>query len=110
MRWMTNLALASLSGLLLVASFPRFDLSWLVWVALLPLLITMERTSPIRAFVLALVTGLIFFVGVFEWIWQVPAYNVLDEALLGMYLALYFASWALGVRWLRTHAAVPAAL
>ena len=105
-----NTGLALLSGVLLVASFPKFDLSWLVWVALVPLLLVIDRAGAGRAFMLAMITGLVFFVGVFEWIWQVPAYNVLDEALLGTYLAFYFAMWAFGLRWLQQRTAVPPAL
>jgi apolipoprotein N-acyltransferase len=107
---LTSYALASLSGLLLVASFPRFDVSALAWVALVPLLVALDRNTARGGLLLAVLTGAIFFVGVFEWIWQVPAYNVLDEALLATYLALYFGAWALGLRWLRTRTAVPAAL
>ena len=105
-----DVALAALSGLLLVASFPRFDVDWLAWIALVPLLIAIGRDGSGRAFLLANVTGLIFFVGVFEWIWQVPAYNVLDEAALGLYLAQYFSVWALGLRWLQRRSGVPSAL
>lgn len=101
-------ALASLTGVLLVVSFPKFDVDWLAWVALVPLFLALESATAARAMLLANVTGLIFFVGVFEWIWQVPTYNVLDEVLLGLYLALYFAVWALGLRWLRERTVLPA--
>jgi apolipoprotein N-acyltransferase len=107
---LSGFALAALSGLLVVACFPRFDVDWVAWVALVPLLLALDGASPGRAMLLGQVTGVIFFVGVFEWIWQVPAYNVLDEAMLGLYLALYFAVWALGFRWLRGRLALPAAL
>jgi apolipoprotein N-acyltransferase len=107
---MIRTGLASLSGLLLVASFPPFDLDGLAWIALVPLFLAIDGATPPRAGALAALTGLIFFVGVFAWIWQVPAYNVLDEALLGTYLALYLAVWACGLRWLRGAAALPAAL
>src|SRR5947208_1399304 len=99
-----------LSGLLLVASFPTFDVHWLAWIALVPLLLAIERGGPGRAFLLANVTGLVFFVGVFEWIWQVSAYNALDEAALGLYLAQYVGIWALGLRWLHGRSGVPAML
>ena len=106
----TSAALAALSGLFLVASFPKFDLNWLAWIALVPLIVAIERGGPGRAFLLANVTGLVFFVGVFEWIWQVPAYNVLDEAALGIYLAQYFALWALALRWLHDRSGLPSML
>src|SRR6266850_5677699 len=105
-----DVALAGLSGLLLVGSFPKFDVHWLAWVALVPLLLAIERGGPGRAFLLANVTGLAFFVGVFEWIWQVPAYNLLDEAALGLYLAQYFAFWALALRWLQGRTGLPSML
>ena len=105
-----GLGLAALSGLLVVACFPRFDVDWLAWVALVPLLLALERVTPARAMLLGQITGVVFFVGVFEWIWQVRAYNVLDEVLLGFYLALYFAVWALGLRWLSGRFAVPTPL
>jgi len=109
-RLLIDVALAVLSGLLLVASFPTFDVHWLAWIALVPLLLAIERGGPGRAFLLANVTGLVFFVGMFEWIWQVPAYNALDEAALGLYLAQYFSIWALGLRWLHGRSGVPAML
>ena len=63
-----DLVLSSLSGILLVLSLPWFDLSFLAWIALVPLLVALEGKSLKEAFLLSYLTGLIFFPVVFSWI------------------------------------------
>jgi apolipoprotein N-acyltransferase len=95
-----DVGLASLSGLLLLLAFPPFDLAALAWIGLAPLLLASR--SPSAAFLLSGLTGLVFFVGIFSWIWTVPAFNALDGTLVALYLGLYFALWGLGVAWIRS--------
>jgi apolipoprotein N-acyltransferase len=61
-------ALAALSGLLLVLSFPKFGHGAVAWVALTPLLIAVSGASPGRAFRLGYVTGGISALGLLYWI------------------------------------------
>ena len=62
-------AFASLSALLLVLSFPNFDLWWLAWIGLAPLLFAVTTASRIRsAFLLGLLWGTIFFYGTCWWL------------------------------------------
>src|SRR6266550_4762310 len=67
-----TLAEASLSiasALLLVLSFPDFDLWWLAWVGLVPLLVAVTRMSETgRAFLLGWLWGVIFFYGTCWWL------------------------------------------
>src|SRR5258705_5779768 len=102
--------LACLGGGLLVLSFPPFAWGFFAWIALVPLMAAMNGRSPWASLGLAYLAGLAFIVGSFYWIWWVPGYNVLDEALLAFYLALYLAVWGLGVTWLRRRAALPLAV
>lgn len=61
--------LASSSAVLLVLSFPNFDLGWLAWIGLAPLLFAVATTSRKRtAFVLGLIWGVIFFYGTCWWL------------------------------------------
>jgi apolipoprotein N-acyltransferase len=54
--------LAIASALLLVLSFPDFDLWWLAWIGLAPLLVVATRTPKAgRAFLLGWLWGLVFF-------------------------------------------------
>src|SRR5258707_41714 len=61
--------LAIASALLLVLSFPDFDLWWLAWIGLIPLLVALARTPRAgRAFLLGWLWGLIFFYGSCWWL------------------------------------------
>jgi apolipoprotein N-acyltransferase len=100
-----DLGLASLSGLVMLLAFPPFDLAALAWIGLVPLLLACR--SPRSAFLLSGLTGIVFFVGIFSWIWNVPAFNLLDGLLVAVYLGLYFALWGLGVAWIRSRTGLP---
>jgi apolipoprotein N-acyltransferase len=93
------------SGLLLAAAFPKWDQSYLLAVALIPLFWGIEGQTPKRAFWLGLAGGLAFYVGLLYWIFFVcHVYGGLPVAaavavmlLLSGYLALYRGVWAWGV-------------
>ncbi len=59
--------LTTLSGLLAVLAFPRFDLAGLAWVSLAPLLFALRRTSSPRAAGLGLLFGCVFGGGTLYW-------------------------------------------
>jgi apolipoprotein N-acyltransferase len=88
-----------LSGLLLLLSFPRFDLGFLAWVALVPLLLSVRKTTWRVAFGQGFLAGLIFFTGALSWVvnamnlyGQVPlTISYLVMLLLAAYCALYVA-------------------
>ena len=62
-------SLAIASALLLVLSFPDFDLWWLAWIGMVPLLVVVTRTPKAgRAFLLGWFWGLIFFYGSCWWL------------------------------------------
>src|SRR5712692_11505200 len=62
-------SLATGSALLLVLSFPDFDLWWLAWFGLVPLLVVVTRTTKAgRAFLLGWLWGVIFFYGTCWWL------------------------------------------
>ncbi len=94
-----TLLTAAGSGLLLAWAFPRLDLYPLAWVALIPLLLVMEK----RPFVSGFTTGCVFFALVLYWLNIVmttfggldPVSSVVAYLLLVSYLALYFgaATW-----------------
>lgn len=61
--------LASSSAVLLVLSFPNFDLWWLAWIGLAPLLYAVATTSRKRAaFLLGIIWGAVFFYGTCWWL------------------------------------------
>jgi apolipoprotein N-acyltransferase len=63
-----DLLLSLLSGVLLILSFPNFDLEFLAWFAFVPLLYAIHGKTPLRAFTLGFLTGLISYLGIIYWI------------------------------------------
>ena len=88
--------LAGISGLLLILSFPSFNLYPFAWIGLIPLLIALQSTSTWKsAFLHGYLTGTIFFLGLIYWITLLyPFANILLTTfaclLLAGYLAVYF--------------------
>jgi apolipoprotein N-acyltransferase len=91
-----TLALSLASGLLLALAFPRIDLSFVAWFALVPLFLVMEE-RPLAA---GFAAGAAFFGAILYWLNIVmTTYGGLDlffslvaYLLLVSYLALYFAA------------------
>jgi apolipoprotein N-acyltransferase len=108
-RSLIDFSLAVLSSLLLVISFPRFDLGFLAWIGLLPLLIAINGKSLKYSFLISFICGVLFFGGVFHWIFEITKYTILHEALLGLYLGPFLGFFGLTFsfitrRWGRTPA------
>ncbi len=90
--------LVFLSSLLLTLSFPKFNLEFLVWVGLIPLLIGIRGKGPRDSFIISYLTGFLFFLGTLYWIVTVTTFNPLAPLgllLLASYLALYFGCFGL---------------
>ena len=98
---------AVLSGLLLVAAFPRYDQGYLLFFALVPLFWALRGQSRRAGFWLGIVNGVTFYLGLLSWIFYVTyvyghlplpvALGVL--LLLAVYLSIYRGLWAWGVVW-----------
>jgi apolipoprotein N-acyltransferase len=90
-------ALAALSGILLAAAFPLWNLPFIVWVGLVPLFFALRDQTVKNGFWLGGITGLVFFAGTVHWVTNsvhfyggiplIPASLV--TLLLCAYLALY---------------------
>ena len=100
--------LAGISGILLILSFPSFNLFPLGWISLIPLLIALQSTSSWKsAFLHGYLTGAIFFLGLVYWITLLyPFANIFLTTfaclLLAAYLALYlgiFSALLHGLPW-----------
>jgi apolipoprotein N-acyltransferase len=95
---MKSFLLALLSGLLLAACFPPWELTWCVWLwpwPLLAVLFPQGGVGPVskkRAFGLGYVSGLASWLGSLAWVIQV---HWIGWIALSLYLALFTALWAL---------------
>ena len=85
------------SGLLYAGCFAPFNLTWLCWVALIPLVAAIwfsgnESRHPwLQNLALGYVAGLTFFWTVFSWLTTV---TILGWFVLQFYMAIYIAVWA----------------
>jgi apolipoprotein N-acyltransferase len=92
-----DLFLAILSGLLLTASFPPGKLSFLAWIALIPLLVSLQGKTPRNAFKLGFIAGFFHIITLLYWIVVVLGQygnlslpvSLLALVLLSLLLALY---------------------
>src|SRR4051794_7644084 len=100
-------AFAFVSGALLALSFPKFGHPAFAWIALVPLLLALtgwngrpgplRGVAPLRAFMLSLVAGMVFFLGTVYWtgtvivtFGDVPVpVAALGVVLMSAYLSLY---------------------
>ncbi len=85
------------TGVLTTLCFAPFEQTWICWIALTPLLTAVwfsgEGTKRrwLRDLLLGYVAGVIFFWGVFSWLYTVTVPGMI---MVGLYMGVYFALWA----------------
>jgi len=91
MKKITPIAAAVLSGILLFLSFPPFEIAFLGWVALIPLILVCAGAAPRRAAGLGWLAGAVFFIGTLFWLRHVTWFGFIA---LAFYCALYMIPFA----------------
>lgn len=100
LRFWAGIGLSMVSGLLLSATMPGFDVGLLGWLALVPLLLVVT-TAPVRQhYILALPFGLVFSIAVHNW------YPHIFPPVLGYFLIIAVGTFYAGIiqigSWLQT--------
>jgi len=110
LAWLVGPPVAS--ALLLTLAFPPAEVSWLAYVALAPLLVTAVRAGTGKdVFWAAYLGGLVFFGINLYWIAPISWPGTLAGwAVLTAYLGLYWAVWAVLVRWFGRRLRAPLAV
>ncbi|MDD5044011.1 MAG: apolipoprotein N-acyltransferase [Candidatus Omnitrophica bacterium] len=83
---------STLSAILLILSFPSFNLWPLAWFAFLPLFSALRDKKALTRFLWAYLTGVIFFFGTMYWLVHVTLAGMIA---LVLYLALFFGVFGL---------------
>ena len=83
-----------LSAILLTLSYPAFNLSFLAWFALIPMLVAIRGEKPWQAFFTGYITGFMFFAAALYWVGYVA---IIGVVILAFYLAFFFGIFAVGV-------------
>lgn len=103
---LNSIFFASISGVMLFLSFPRYGSGYLAWVALVPLFWALKDIRQLRyGLLLGFITGIISHIGLIYWIVYVvvnyghlPIYlGIIIMLLLAAYLSLYTAVFAAGI-------------
>ena len=97
-----DILLALLSGVLAAFAFPKFSLSFFIWIALIPLLFVLPGKKPKQSFFLGLAAGFSYYAILLYWIPSVPAHygnlsleiSILIYVLLILLLGLSWASFS----------------
>ena len=88
-------ALATLSGLLLAAAFPLFNLHFLAWVSLIPLFFALRELDVKNGFWLGGITGIVFFAGTVHWVTNsihfYGGFPLIPASLITLSLCVYLA-------------------
>jgi apolipoprotein N-acyltransferase len=88
-----------LSALLLILSYPSFNLWWLAWLGLVPLMISLARANTDKqSFLRGYLFGFLFWLGTIWWVGYVTLFGAL---MLILYLSLYSGifGWAFWRLW-----------
>ncbi len=104
---MKSIFLTFFSGLLLIFCFPKFDLGFFAWFAFVPLLIAIKDKGLKSAFALSLITGMIFYSGVFYWFKLVNGVNWFEHIFLCLYFSSYFGLFGLGLNFFSKKSKLP---
>jgi apolipoprotein N-acyltransferase len=113
-----DIILALSSGLLLVLAFPPLNVYPVAFIALVPLLVSLQGKDPKAAFYLGMISGFVYFLGTVYFVSHsmhvygyVPVVITLFAVLvLRMYLALYAGVFALLFAYLKSGSQVPASI
>lgn len=115
-----DILLAILSGILLTLSLSPlpFDLYFLAWFALVPLLLPLWQKKSSHAFIIGMITGFVYFLGTTYWVFNSMYYyghlgtplSLFMTLLLSLYLALYVGVFATLFNFLASRSRCPALL
>ena len=80
------------SSLLLILSFPNFNLSYLAFIGFVPLFFAIQNQPPKKVFLISYLCGFLFYLGTLYWLYNVTIFGLI---ILCLYLALYFGIFGL---------------
>jgi len=100
-KYVSLFLMPALSGILIALSFPNFNLSFLAWVGLVPLLFSTRKTDTKTSLMSGFITGFTANAVIMYWIYPMIKFNTDSHlqaavclATLSAYLAIYYGIWA----------------
>lgn len=90
-----TIASIGLSAALLTLIFPGFEIHFLAWIALVPLLLLIKHLGPLRACLASLAVGCVFYSALLWWVLRLDSFNPLNFSLVILGHTCYFGVFAL---------------
>jgi len=106
-RLLRQLGLVWLAVFLLSLSQPPHSVHLLAWVALVPVMLVMYGSGPVRSALLFWLVGWLFFLINLSWLRQVTLAGLL---MLAFYLSWYFLAFGILTRWIDRRLRLPLAV
>lgn len=107
-RWRQGpLGLAAASALLVVLATPGFDASWLIWIALVPLLVAVKSQTGWPVFGLTFAAGFLANAGIVQWVALPSEVKAVDFLLIATYLGLFWGLFGVLTALLRLRGGLP---
>jgi apolipoprotein N-acyltransferase len=95
------------TAVLLVLSFPNYELAWLAWIAFVPLFLEIQGKKPWQSFFICLFCGVVFYVAMTPWVHDFPSISKLGSLVGYLYLSLYFGLFGLSFGFVLRRTAFP---
>lgn len=77
-----RVTLPVISAVLLIPAFPNFNLGFLAWISMVPLLFSLENTGAWRRFLKGYIFGVVFFSGTLYWLFNISIPGNIGLSLL----------------------------
>src|SRR2546429_5660088 len=84
-----------LSTLFLILIFPGFEMHFLAWIALIPLLLLIKHSGILKAFLSSLTVGILFYSALLWWVSRLDGFNLANFSLGILVNACYFGVFGL---------------
>jgi apolipoprotein N-acyltransferase len=96
-----------ISGFLLYLSAPPANLSYVIWVSLVPVFVSMSFGGYFQAFFISLLTGAVFGGLIGSWFSDIPAIPFISSAMIVLYFALFFGVFGIFFRFVEKRTYFP---
>lgn len=87
--------ISAASGLLMYSLFPPLDFSYLAWISLLPLLVSLYFYGPLSSFLISFLTGLLLAAFHIRWLNEVSSFPLFAYFVMSAYFGIFLGLFGL---------------
>lgn len=99
-RYLIKVFGSVLSGILIILIFPNTQLSFLAWVALVPVILVCWNSSAWQRCLLGFITGVVALFGIHYWLLVISDFGWVQAVILELIYASFYLFWTFGLFYL----------